>query len=98
MIAKRLKTAKRDAPHEEVASGQLRKGDFVLVTAGELIPGDGEIVDGVASVDESAITGESASATSLPAADNTCWGVLPLAAKVSVPEAASAPSPATMNV
>ncbi|HEX7476613.1 MAG TPA: potassium-transporting ATPase subunit KdpB [Polyangiales bacterium] len=60
VIAKRLKTAKRDATHEEVASGQLRKGDFVLVTAGELIPGDGEIVEGVASVDESAITGESA--------------------------------------
>ena len=41
-------------------SSQLRKGDLVLVEAGELIPGDGEIVEGVASVDESAITGESA--------------------------------------
>ena len=39
---------------------KLRMGDYVWVEAGELIPGDGEIVDGVASVDESAITGESA--------------------------------------
>ena len=38
----------------------LRKGDLVVVEAGELIPGDGEIVEGIASVDESAITGESA--------------------------------------
>ncbi len=45
---------------EEVASAKLRVGDRVLVSAGELIPGDGEIVEGVASVDESAITGESA--------------------------------------
>jgi len=45
---------------EEVASAKLRTGDLVRVSAGELIPSDGEIVDGVASVDESAITGESA--------------------------------------
>lgn len=45
---------------EDVASSRLRAGDIVMVAAGELIPGDGEIVDGVASVDESAITGESA--------------------------------------
>src|SRR5271157_5170087 len=45
---------------EEVPSAQLRAGDLVSVSAGELIPGDGEIVEGVASVDESAITGESA--------------------------------------
>jgi K+-transporting ATPase ATPase B chain len=45
---------------EMVPSGQLRKDDFVLVKAGEFIPGDGEVVAGVASVDESAITGESA--------------------------------------
>jgi len=38
----------------------FRSGDEVLVTAGELIPGDGEVIEGVASVDESAITGESA--------------------------------------
>src|SRR5246127_1762823 len=45
---------------EQVASAKLRAGDLVSVAAGELIPGDGEIVEGVASVDESAITGESA--------------------------------------
>ena len=43
-----------------VPSRMLRKGDVVLVEAGDIIPGDGEIVEGVASVDESAITGESA--------------------------------------
>ena len=38
----------------------LRKGDIVIVKAGEQIPGDGEVIEGAASVDESAITGESA--------------------------------------
>lgn len=45
---------------EDVPSSQLRAGDVVMVAAGEMIPGDGEVIDGVASVDESAITGESA--------------------------------------
>ena len=45
---------------ETVPAARLRSGDVVLVRAGEFIPGDGEIIDGVASVDESAITGESA--------------------------------------
>ncbi len=45
---------------EEVPAEQLRKHDMVLVSAGEVIPADGEIVEGVATVDESAITGESA--------------------------------------
>ena len=45
---------------EEVASSDLRAGDVVLVIAGSMIPGDGEVIEGVASVDESAITGESA--------------------------------------
>src|SRR5271155_3067694 len=45
---------------EKIPSSKLRLGDVVLVSAGELIPSDGEIVEGVASVDESAITGESA--------------------------------------
>ncbi len=45
---------------EQVASAKLRSGDVVMVAATEFIPGDGEIVEGVASVDESAITGESA--------------------------------------
>jgi K+-transporting ATPase ATPase B chain len=48
------------AKEEQVPSSSLRKGDLVVVDAGELIPGDGEIVEGIASVDESAITGESA--------------------------------------
>ncbi|MCI0627935.1 MAG: potassium-transporting ATPase subunit KdpB [Acidobacteria bacterium] len=45
---------------ETVPAPNLRKGDLVLVKAGEFLPGDGEVVEGVASVDESAITGESA--------------------------------------
>ena len=45
---------------EQIPAPQLRKGDVVLVRAGEFIPGDGEVIEGVASVDESAITGESA--------------------------------------
>jgi K+-transporting ATPase ATPase B chain len=45
---------------EPVPAAALRKGDIVMVSAGEFIPGDGEIIEGVASVDESAITGESA--------------------------------------
>ena len=43
-----------------VSSSELKKGDVVLVAAGEVIPGDGEVMEGIASVDESAITGESA--------------------------------------
>jgi K+-transporting ATPase ATPase B chain len=49
-----------DGTLEEVPSNNLRKDDFVLVKAGEFIPGDGEIIEGAATVDESAITGESA--------------------------------------
>ena len=45
---------------EKIAADQLRKGDVVIVSAGELIPGDGEVIEGAATVDESAITGESA--------------------------------------
>ncbi|WP_375405482.1 potassium-transporting ATPase subunit KdpB [uncultured Amnibacterium sp.] len=45
---------------ESVASADLRQGDVVLIVEGEVIPGDGDIVAGIASVDESAITGESA--------------------------------------
>ncbi len=45
---------------KQVPAAQLRKGDIVKVTAGEIIPGDGEVIEGIASVDESAITGESA--------------------------------------
>jgi K+-transporting ATPase ATPase B chain len=49
-----------DGRIETVSGGKLRAGDVVMVLAGETIPGDGEIIEGVASVDESAITGESA--------------------------------------
>ncbi len=45
---------------DEISGSQLRAGDVVVVAAGEFIPGDGEVIEGVASVDESAITGESA--------------------------------------
>ncbi|AWM38002.1 Potassium-transporting ATPase B chain [Gemmata obscuriglobus] len=45
---------------DRISSTQLNRGDLVLVVAGEFVPGDGEIVEGVASIDESAITGESA--------------------------------------
>ncbi len=45
---------------DEISGSQLRAGDIVVVSAGEFIPGDGEVIEGVASVDESAITGESA--------------------------------------
>ncbi|MBS2022752.1 MAG: potassium-transporting ATPase subunit KdpB [Deltaproteobacteria bacterium] len=58
--ARRLSAPRRDAAQEEIASARLRKGDLVLVNAGEQIPCDGEVIEGVASVDESAITGESA--------------------------------------
>jgi len=59
-MAKRLASPDRSGKVEEVPAPQLRKGDLVLVEAGDLIPGDGDVVEGVASVDESAITGESA--------------------------------------
>src|SRR5262245_52818347 len=60
VMAKKLATPTRDAPQTAVASGSLRKGDVVLAEAGDIIPGDGEVIEGVASVNESAITGESA--------------------------------------
>ncbi|MFZ3199942.1 MAG: potassium-transporting ATPase subunit KdpB [Candidatus Acidiferrales bacterium] len=56
-VARRLKA---DGTTEQVTGSKLRAGDMVKVVAGEFIPGDGEVAQGVASVDESAITGESA--------------------------------------
>src|SRR5512132_572346 len=56
-VARRLRD---DGRTEEVPASQLRAGDQVMVEAGEVIAGDGEVVEGIASVDESAITGESA--------------------------------------
>jgi potassium-transporting ATPase ATP-binding subunit len=49
-----------DGREEEVPASSLRKGDIVVVEAGMFVPGDGEVIEGIASVDESAITGESA--------------------------------------
>ena len=59
-MAKRLKEPRHGAAFEPVASTALRKGDAFLVDAGDIIAADGEVVEGIASVDESAITGESA--------------------------------------
>ncbi|NUW45752.1 potassium-transporting ATPase subunit KdpB [Nonomuraea rhodomycinica] len=63
--AKRDTTARRlrertSAEWDVVGAAELRQGDFVVVEAGETVPGDGDVVEGIASVDESAITGESA--------------------------------------
>ena len=60
VIARKLETISLDSKFSEVKSNDLVKGDIVLVKANEQIPMDGEVVMGVASVDESAITGESA--------------------------------------
>jgi K+-transporting ATPase ATPase B chain len=57
LVARRLRA---DGSEETVPASQLQAGDIVMVQAGELIPGDGDIEEGIASVDESAITGESA--------------------------------------
>jgi len=51
---------KRDGSYETVTASALRKDDVVRVTAGEMIPGDGEVLEGIAAVNEAAITGESA--------------------------------------
>jgi K+-transporting ATPase ATPase B chain len=58
--AKKLRAPQRDASFDMVASSTLRKADVFLVEAGDIIPADGEITEGIASVDESAVTGESA--------------------------------------
>jgi K+-transporting ATPase ATPase B chain len=58
--AKKLAEPKYGAKHQLVPAATLRKGDVVLVETGDFIPVDGEAIEGVASVDESAITGESA--------------------------------------
>jgi len=59
-LAHRVRSADPVEVPEDVSSADLRLGDHVVVSAGEVIPGDGDIVWGIASVDESAITGESA--------------------------------------
>jgi len=59
-MAKKLDAPRKSENWSLVASATLRKGDIFLVEAGDFIPADGEVIEGVASVDESAITGESA--------------------------------------
>jgi K+-transporting ATPase ATPase B chain len=59
-IAKILLNPRYGSSYEKVSATTLRKGDVILVEAGDIIPMDGEVIEGVASVDESAITGESA--------------------------------------
>ncbi|HUK22262.1 MAG TPA: potassium-transporting ATPase subunit KdpB [Gemmatimonadales bacterium] len=59
-VAKRLRNPRDRSAFDAVAGSALRKGDVVLCVPGDMIPGDGEVIEGVASVDESAITGESA--------------------------------------
>jgi K+-transporting ATPase ATPase B chain len=58
--AKLLKDATQRANWRDVLADTLRKGDLVLIEAGDMVPCDGEVIEGIASVDESAITGESA--------------------------------------
>ncbi len=60
IAAKKLLTPRQDAEYTMISSASLRRNDIVLVSTGEFIPADGDVIEGVASVDESAITGESA--------------------------------------
>jgi len=60
ITARKLASPHRGAPQTMLPASQLRHGDVVLVEAGDFIPSDGEVIEGIASVDESAITGESA--------------------------------------
>ncbi|MCY9692599.1 potassium-transporting ATPase subunit KdpB [Paenibacillus alginolyticus] len=56
----KARLVQKDGSYKEVSSTSLRKGDVVRIEMGEIIPSDGEIIEGLASIDESAITGESA--------------------------------------
>ena len=59
-VAKKLVDPERREIFTKVAAPELQQGDIVLVEAGDLVPGDGEVIEGIASVNEAAITGESA--------------------------------------
>ena len=60
VVAKKLASPNRASQQTNVSAATLRAGDIVLVEAGDFVPGDGEVIEGAATVDESAITGESA--------------------------------------
>ena len=60
VMAKKLREPRYGAPTDKLPGTELRRGDVILVEAGDMIPADGEVIEGVASVNESAITGESA--------------------------------------
>ncbi len=60
VVAKKLSTESRESKVTLTDSSSLRKGDILLIEAGDMIPADGEVIDGIASVNEAAITGESA--------------------------------------
>ncbi|MEY3289055.1 MAG: K(+)-transporting ATPase subunit [Pseudomonadota bacterium] len=60
IVAKKLDEPHYGATTRNITSSGLRRGDVILIEAGDFVPGDGEVIEGVASVDESAITGESA--------------------------------------
>ncbi|MGZ8160769.1 MAG: potassium-transporting ATPase subunit KdpB, partial [Methylobacter sp.] len=60
IVAKKLDEPRYTSPYVKVTSPALRKGDLILIEASDFVPADGEVIEGVASVDESAITGESA--------------------------------------
>ncbi|PPD46779.1 MAG: K(+)-transporting ATPase subunit B [Methylotenera sp.] len=60
VVAKKLASESRDSAFLLTESNSLRKGDILLIEAGDMIPADGEVIDGIASVNEAAITGESA--------------------------------------
>jgi K+-transporting ATPase ATPase B chain len=65
--------AKRERPDgtvEAISSSELRSGDVVLIETGDMVPGDGEVISGVAYVNEAAITGESAPVLKEPGTDN----------------------------
>jgi len=81
VMAKKLREPRYGAQMDLLPGTELRRGDVVLVEAGDMIPADGEVIEGVASVNESAITGESASPANPPRSFEN-------------PAAISAPSPA----
>jgi len=60
LMARRLLDARPDGPQEQIAAAGLRPGDHVLVGEGDLVPADGEVVHGLATINEAAVTGESA--------------------------------------